>query len=299
MMSTTDDNNDTCANCGKEGSNLNTCNRCKLVKYCNAACKKKHRSKHKKKCDRRAAELQDEALFKQPPQEKDECPICFLRSPLMRTGSRYQSCCGKIICSGCIHAVVITTGKNMCPFCRALAPKSDEEVIKRMQKRVEMGDAEAIRNLGGYYVEGIYGLPQDWGRSLELWHRAAELGYTTAYHSIGLCYYEGRGVERDEMKAKHYWELAAMGGNTSARYNLGIFEERAENYNRALKHYMISVGSGSNDSLKRIKQMFSNGHATKDDYSKALLSYQSYLGEIKSDQRDKAAEYSDNYKYYE
>ena len=37
----------TCANCGKEGNSddMNTCNKCKEVKYCNAACKKKHRKK--------------------------------------------------------------------------------------------------------------------------------------------------------------------------------------------------------------------------------------------------------------
>ena len=48
-----------CANCGKEGDgdSMNTCNKCDLVQYCNAACKKKHKSKHKKKCERRAAEL--------------------------------------------------------------------------------------------------------------------------------------------------------------------------------------------------------------------------------------------------
>jgi len=42
-----------CANCGKEGSsdNMNTCNKCKVTKYCNAVCKKKHRSKHKKECE--------------------------------------------------------------------------------------------------------------------------------------------------------------------------------------------------------------------------------------------------------
>jgi len=40
----------TCANCGKEGNSkdMNTCNKCKTVYYCNAACKKKHRTKHKK-----------------------------------------------------------------------------------------------------------------------------------------------------------------------------------------------------------------------------------------------------------
>ena len=56
----------TCANCGKEGSSddMNICNKCKLVRYCNAACKKKHRSKHKKACERRVAELHEEQLFK-------------------------------------------------------------------------------------------------------------------------------------------------------------------------------------------------------------------------------------------
>ena len=38
----------------KEGDDINNiCNKCKQVKYCNAACKKKHRQKHKKECERR------------------------------------------------------------------------------------------------------------------------------------------------------------------------------------------------------------------------------------------------------
>ena len=45
---------DICAYCGKESnsSDMNTCNKCKSVKYCNAACKKMHRQKHKKQCER-------------------------------------------------------------------------------------------------------------------------------------------------------------------------------------------------------------------------------------------------------
>ena len=39
------------------------------------------------------------------------------------------------------------------------------------------------------------------------------------------------------------------------------------------------------------------GHATKDDYAKALRAYQAYLAEIKSDQRDKAAAASADYRY--
>ena len=52
-MSTTDNDVVACANCGKEGSNndMNTCNKCKMVKYCNAVCKKIHKKKHKKDCE--------------------------------------------------------------------------------------------------------------------------------------------------------------------------------------------------------------------------------------------------------
>ena len=81
-----------CANCGKEGSNLNTCNKCKEATYCNAACKKKHQSKHKRECERRVAEMHDESLFTEPPPEHGDCPICFLRLPSMDTGKKYMAC---------------------------------------------------------------------------------------------------------------------------------------------------------------------------------------------------------------
>jgi len=86
--------------------------------------------------------------------------------PYLNTGYRYQSCCGKVICSGCIHAPVYdnegnTVDNQKCPFCRAPHPKTNVEAIKRIKKRMEVGDADAIYNLGNYYFEGKYGLLQD------------------------------------------------------------------------------------------------------------------------------------------
>ena len=301
----------TCANCGKEGNCLNICNKCKVTTYCNAACKKKHRSKHKEACEKRiaelteqqlerkkrAAELHDEKLFKQPP-PKEDCPICMLPLPSLHTGSKYSACCGKRICSGCIYAVEKRDGGvGLCPFCRTPTPAS-EELLKQIQKRMEVGDADAIYNLGCCYADGDWGLPQDIAKALELCHRAAELGNAKSYTSIGVTYYGGNGVERDESKANHYFELAAKGGDSNSRYNLGNAEGRKGNMDRALKHFMISVEFGHHDSLEIIKQMFMKGHATKDDYAKALRVYQANLVEIKSPQRDEAAAYSDAFKYY-
>ena len=293
-----------CANCGKEGSsdNTNTCNKCKEVKYCNAACKKKHRSKHKKACDRRVAELHDEKLFKQPP-PKEDCPICFLRLPTLVSGSRYKTCCGKTICSGCSNAPVYDNQGNKvdekkCAFCRVPTPTTDEEINEMEKKRFADNDPIAIFNIGLNYSEGMYGYPLDYVKALELWHQAAGLGYTGAYTNIGYAYNNGEGVEINKKKAIHYFELAAMRGDVTARYNLGIEGEKADNFDRALKHHMIAVRDGHENSLKEIQKMYSYGHATKDDYTKALQLYQEYLSEIKSDQREKAAAAKKENRYY-
>ena len=50
--------------------------------------------------------------------------------------------------------------------------------------------------------------------------------------------------------------------------------------------------------LKSIKELYSNGNVSKDEYSKVLKAYQSYLDEIKSDRRDAAAAYDEEFKYY-
>jgi len=297
-----------CANCGKEGEEIkNLCNKCKVTTYCNAVCKKVHKKKHKKDCEehvrraaekhneelKRAAELHDIELFKQPPPVED-CPICFLRIPTLHTGSRYQSCCGKTICSGCIHAPLYDHQGNevdnkKCPFCRTPHPKTDEEIMEREKKRVEAGDPIAIYNQGNHYQDGTYGYPQDLTKALEYWHRAGELGYAEAYSCIGYAYQHGEGVEVDKKKARHYYELSAMGGNEVARNNLGFMEIEAGNFDRGLKHWIISVRGGYINSLSNVKVLYSKGHASKDDYTKALQLYQVYLGDIKSVQRDKAA----------
>jgi len=222
---------------------------------------------------------------------------------LTNTGSKYQTCCGRVICSGCIHAPLYDSQGNevdnkKCPFCRTPTPRSDEESDKMVKRRIEAGDATAIHIQGCFYYHGKNGFTQDYAKALEFYNRAAELGYADAYCSIGCAYLNGRGVEADKEKAKHYWKLAAIRGNVEARHILGVDEENAGNVNRALKHYMIAVGGGYDDSLKRIKVLYTYGQASKEDYMKALQSYQTYLSEIKSSQRDKAAAANDRYRYY-
>ena len=244
----------------------------------------------------------DKKLFKQP--LPDDCPICFLRLPYLGSGSRYYTCCGKVICCGCVHAPVYDDRGNeiddqKCPFCRTPRTSSDKELNEMEKKRMELDDPIAIFNIGVYYRDGVYDFPQNYTKALELWHRAGELGHAAAYRNIGFAYEEGRGgVEVDEKKANHYYRLAAIGGDVDARFKLGYNEIRAGNIGRALKHYKITAAGGHFGSLKMIQELYRYGDVTKEDYTKVLQLYQAYLDEIKSKQRDAAAEEDDEDRYY-
>ena len=103
-----------------------------MIKYCSRECQVAHRPQHKKECKERAKELHDEALFEQPPPPED-CPICMLTLPRLDTGSKYYNCCGKVMCGGCIYAMlkgdivekdnqdngtIVLLCEKKCPFCR-------------------------------------------------------------------------------------------------------------------------------------------------------------------------------------
>lgn len=189
----------------------------------------------------------------------------------------------------------------LCPFCRTIAPDTQEEAARRGKKRVEAGDAIATRILASAYMIGD-SLPQDNAKANELMHRAAELGDANAYSTIGSAYSHGDnyslGVERDNNKTIHFWELAALMGHAGARHCLGNAEVGVGNMSRAVKHYTIALRGGYMDSLIVIKQLYMRGDATKDEYTKALRAYQMYLDEVSSDDRDKAAASRYRYRYH-
>jgi len=238
-----------CADCGGvagEGVSLKACKSCMLDRYCNADCQRNHWKKHKKVCKRRAAELRDEALFKDPP-AKEDCPICFLPMPsnliccvslppatissvpvndfaianeelANPETEQYYSCCGKSICGGCIYSFRKSDNDDYCPFCKAEISGKTEKV-EELMKRVEANDAHATCLLGSYYSHGQLGLQQDLVKGVKLWTQAAELGSSKAYFFLGKHYYKGQGG--DLTKAKFHYESAAIAGHEVAKNNFG------------------------------------------------------------------------------
>jgi len=290
-----------CADCGGvggEGVSLKACKSCMLVRYCNADCQRNHWPKHKKECKQRAAELCDEALFKDPP-AKEDCPICFLPMPLLLIScmslppatissvpikdyaeanevlasmsmETYYPCCGKTICSGCIHSLCKSGNNRTCLFCKAeTMGRTDKERVDRLMKRVEANDAGAMTALGNRYHLGEHGLLQDREKALELWKQAAELGSSKAHYHLGLYYHEGGKLK----KAKFHYETAAMAGHDDARCNLGAMEFKSGNMVRALKHWMIAASGGNYKAMQNLLIAFNQGSTSRATIDATLAAY--------------------------
>jgi len=276
-----------CASCGiaaNDDVKLKNCTACHLVKYCGVKCQREHRSKHKRECKKRAAELHDEILFKQPESSHHgDCPICCLPLSLDEQKSGMMTCCSKQICKGCCYANAMReireSLEQKCPFCRHPLQSKDEDFGQNLMRRAEANDPVAMREMGKRRRnEG------DYGKAFGYWKKAAELGDSEAHFQISVFYRDGKGVEKDVKKAIYHAEQAAIGGHPRARFNLGYEELRNRRIERAMKHLIIAANLGHDVSLRSLRE-YINIFVSEEDFAAALRAHQAALDATKSPQR--------------
>ncbi len=279
-----------CASCGiaeNEDIKLKKCNGCHLVRYCGIQCQKAHRKQHKRACKKRAAELRDELLFKQPENSHlGDCPICCLPLPLDMTKSTLYGCCSKVICGGCNHANDRRQFEQRlvfsCPFCRSVLPKTEEETDQQLMKRVAMNDPVALRQEGGLQQK-----KGNYASAFEYYTKAAKLGDAQAHYHLAGMYHDWLGVEMDEGKYTHHLEEAAIGGHPNARYRLGN-EWAHDNHERAVKHWIIAATQGDDDAIKALMIKFREGHVSKEQLDATLRAHKAAVDATKSPHREEA-----------
>ncbi|KAK1733787.1 zf-MYND and TPR domain-containing protein [Skeletonema marinoi] len=172
-----------CAYCGiAEGDDikLKTCTACKSARYCSVKCQKEHRSKHKQECKKRAAELHDELLFKQPESTHyGDCPICCL--PLLLDEHK------------------------------SLIEGDYDTAFEYWTKATGLGDVGAHFNLSRLYRKGL-GVEKDKKKRLHHLEAAAIGGDHVARNHLAIVEWENG---RQERAIKH-WIIAATLGDDDA-----------------------------------------------------------------------------------
>ena len=302
-----------CSSCGKSGTSSNTlkkCTACKCVYYCDIVCQKEHRKFHKEDCKLIKMVLQDQAsgmcaktedrcsdvhdhsdprLYEDP--AKEVCDICMLVLPVEPALGAYMTCCGKKTCSGCLWELS-SVSRKVCPFCRAEAPRTDEENLVRLIKRTEVNDPHAFASLGHKHLRGVDGVSVDETVGVDFYIKAASFGSIEAYCKLALMYYEGNcGLEMDKARAVRYWKLAAKGGDAESRHYLGVMEYNKNNIQAAIRHWRIASEAGFRLSIISLITEFSKGNICHLDIAETLQARDYAYNEAKSEQRDRYISY--------
>ena len=87
-------------------------------------------------------------------------------------------------------------------------------------RRATQGDPEAQCHIGICYYEGK-GIEQDVQKAVEWFRKAAEQGYADAQNRLGVRYDRGEGVEENSKIANEWFLKAAKQGHVKAQYNIG------------------------------------------------------------------------------
>ena len=306
-----------CSWCGKESDTHKKCRNCKCVWYCDKDCQNRHWKEHKKECKRIKKELDKRGgkldlgteldvgpLGKVPPRE--ECPICMRVLPIHRSLKAHSTCCGKIVCGGCDfqhqsknrEENVKRAQKKQprvqptCAFCREPVPDTNEEVLARQLKRVELKDPHALCNLAVNYRDGGPGVPVDQAKCIDLLRQSAGLGCQDAQYQLGSYHNSGEmGLEQNKEEVMKYWKKAAEGGHVHARHNVGILNLREGDHVAAMRHLRLSASGGYQQSMCRLINRFDDGLLHHADLAETIQAYYLARDEMKSEGRKQYIEH--------
>ncbi|MCD8293209.1 MAG: sel1 repeat family protein [Prevotellaceae bacterium] len=129
-------------------------------------------------------------------------------------------------------------------------------------------------------IIGRYSIKCPWCNSplIDQWTAMAEAGSSEAQDFLAWCYYEGNGVEKDDVQAAKWWSMAAAKGNSAACnslgacYNNGVGVEKDED--KAIRLFMEAASWNYVKAQYNLGQCFRFGMGVEIDLGIAVKWYE-------------------------
>ena len=140
----------------------------------------------------------------------------------------------------------------------------------------EQGCAYAQLRLGICYINGR-GVEKNDAKALQWYLDAAKQGETTAQLYLGGCYYTGKGVKEDYFEAVKWWRKAAEYDVIEAQFNLGVCYANGQGVEQdqteAVKWYRKAAEQGHKSAQFYLGVRYENGQGVIKDVNEAVRWY--------------------------
>ena len=213
-----------------------------------------------------AARLRREANPEPEPESERfgrRCPICY-EDWDVNENPWFRACCARTVCGACNSKIA---AEEPCPLCRAPPARTASEMLARLRRHVENEVPEAIKQLGEAYQRPDLGLVKcSSKKAAKLYKRAAELGNAEAMCNLGALYIRGDGVKMDKKKGLQLYRMAADLGNANAQYNVALSSQDDED---VVKYYRLAADQGLTDAEHNLGERYVIGRGVTQDLEEA------------------------------
>jgi TPR repeat protein len=134
-------------------------------------------------------------------------------------------------------------------------------------------DASAQYNLGVCYYNGE-GVEKDYAEAVKWFRKSAEQGHAVAQYCLGVSYDKGEGVPQDYAEAVKWFRKSAEQGHAVAQYCLGVFYYRGEgvekDYVNAAIWFRKAAEQNDAEAQRNLGVCYYNGEGVEKDYAEAV-----------------------------
>lgn len=158
-----------------------------------------------------------------------------------------------------------------------LERKDTVSAIPYLEKSIEYGNSTAMAEIGECYLTGNGGVEKDTIKAFHFFELAESNSEPKGQERLGYCYENGYGIEKDSIKAYNLYKLSAEQGYCEGMYRLGVCFVEGIGVKKdtitAFSWYKRSAEAGSGNGMHKVADCLLWGEGTQVDTVEAIKWY--------------------------
>ena len=136
-----------------------------------------------------------------------------------------------------------------------------ENELNILITKADQSDVKAMMKLAEHYRS----LNQE-DKAFKYVHKSTLYSYPEGERKLGYYYEKGIGCEKDLVKARQYYELAAMHGDVKAKYNIGLFYYHNKQYPQAFNLVKEAADMNYGKACLLLAYFYEHANGTSQNY---------------------------------
>lgn len=128
--------------------------------------------------------------------------------------------------------------------CKKTATNLLAEAFVQIETEAKKGCKYSQYAYANYFWLGLAGKKEDRAKAMKWYEKSAVQGFDAAINNLGICYYDGVGVEKNQAKGIELLKKAASMGSVSAMYNLGNLLKEEWELDESKQFYKMAADLG-------------------------------------------------------